>query len=477
MMTATAVRSGLEWLQGQRQECQPPPGVFPGQAVGSNACAGSTDALTASIVSNGSGSPSSVFQSEKLPWVTGAALPTGTVTCLCLKERLHLEVKRERFSSLHRQNEQHEKRTSLGSGTGMAYFIKNMILGTYQAVPKIFCLIVVAGAGKFEAGISENGQTYKHALLTYTLAVKQLIVGRNIKEIIKKISTYIWKTGCGPDTVAFEPVSGWYSDNMLEPITSKDGNASGTILLEALDCILPPIHPIDNPWVYCVLKHGIMVIFVIINVTTEEKSVKMYHEVYFFKDFIYLFIRDIEREQRHRGRSWLPMGSPINWPHCLNHPHQISAGYEPVLDCHAAHINHHSGKKLEDGLKFLRSGDVVMSFSDYSRDHLAISYFKWTIAVVIIKSVERKVAGAGKVIKSSHKTQINVHKIERQEDPMSGLHTFHRLSGEGMLTTGICCRMSLGPPLSYQNNGNAIQFSKGTVTRRQDCKTFLRAIY
>ena len=34
---------------------------------------------------------------------------------------------------------------------GYRYFIKNMILDTYQAVPKIFCLIVVAGAGKFEA--------------------------------------------------------------------------------------------------------------------------------------------------------------------------------------------------------------------------------------------------------------------------------------------------------------------------------------
>jgi translation elongation factor EF-1alpha len=28
---------------------------------------------------------------------------------------------------------------------------------------------------------------------------------------------------------------------------SKDGNASGTILLGALDCILPPTHPTDKP--------------------------------------------------------------------------------------------------------------------------------------------------------------------------------------------------------------------------------------
>ena len=51
----------------------------------------------------------------------------------------------------------------------------------------------------------------------------------------------------------------------------------------------------------------------------------------------------------------------------LNHPGQISAGYAPVLDCHTAHIackfaelngkiDHRSGKKLEDGPKFLKSG-------------------------------------------------------------------------------------------------------------------------
>ena len=48
----------------------------------------------------------------------------------------------------------------------------------------------------------------------------------------------------------------------------------------------------------------------------------------------------------------------------LNHPDQISAGYAPVLDCHTAHIackfaelkekiDCCSGKKLEDGPKFL----------------------------------------------------------------------------------------------------------------------------
>lgn len=39
--------------------------------------------------------------------------------------------------------------------------------------------MVAAGVGEFEAGISKNGQTREHALLAFTLGVKQLIVGVN----------------------------------------------------------------------------------------------------------------------------------------------------------------------------------------------------------------------------------------------------------------------------------------------------------
>lgn len=42
-------------------------------------------------------------------------------------------------------------------------FIKNMITGTSQADCAV--LIVAAGTGEFEAGISKNGQTREHVLL------------------------------------------------------------------------------------------------------------------------------------------------------------------------------------------------------------------------------------------------------------------------------------------------------------------------
>ena len=40
-------------------------------------------------------------------------------------------------------------------------------------------LIIASGTGEFEAGISKNGQTREHALLAYTLSIKQLIVACN----------------------------------------------------------------------------------------------------------------------------------------------------------------------------------------------------------------------------------------------------------------------------------------------------------
>lgn len=90
-------------------------------------------------------------------------------------------------------------------------------------------LIVASGTGEFEAGISKNGQTREHALLAYTLGVKQLIVGVNkidsteppysekrFEEIKKEVSSYVKKVGYNPKAVAFVPISGWHGDNMLE---------------------------------------------------------------------------------------------------------------------------------------------------------------------------------------------------------------------------------------------------------------------
>jgi elongation factor 1-alpha len=62
-------------------------------------------------------------------------------------------------------------------------FIKNMITGTSQADCAI--LIIAGGTGEFEAGISKDGQTREHALLAFTLGVRQLIVAVNKMDTAK----------------------------------------------------------------------------------------------------------------------------------------------------------------------------------------------------------------------------------------------------------------------------------------------------
>ncbi|MBZ3871760.1 Elongation factor 1-alpha 1 [Sciurus carolinensis] len=239
------------------------------------------------------------FRNLMLKWVS-ASSPTNTTHCFVVYENGHLTT-----------------RDALVD----AETIKNMITGTSQANCAV--LIVAAGVGEFEAGISKNGQTREYALLDYTLGVKQVIVGVNKmdsteppysqkrqEESVKEVSTYIKKIGNNPDTVAFVPISGWNGDNMLEPsanmpwfegwkVTRKDGSASGTTLLEAFDCILPPTRPTDKPLhlplqdVYKIdgigivpvgevetgfSRLGMVVTFAPVNVTTEAKSVEMHHE-------------------------------------------------------------------------------------------------------------------------------------------------------------------------------------------------------
>lgn len=91
-------------------------------------------------------------------------------------------------------------------------FIKNMITGTSQADCAV--LIIDSTPGGFEAGISKDGQTREHALLAFTLGVKQMIVALNkmdatepkyaqkrYEEIKKEVSAYIKRVGYNPDKV------------------------------------------------------------------------------------------------------------------------------------------------------------------------------------------------------------------------------------------------------------------------------------
>lgn len=350
-------------------------------------------------------------------------------------------------------------------------FIKNMITGTSQADCAV--LVIASPQGEFEAGISKNGQTREHALLAFTLGVKQLIVAVNkmddktvsfgqarYEEIVKEVSAYIKKVGYNPEKVPFVPISGWNGDNMLERSPSLTWY-KGPTLIEALDAIVEPKRPSDKPLrvplqdVYKIggigtvpvgrvetgiLKPGTVVTFSPANVTTEVKSVEMHHVALteaFPGDNVGFNVKNVSVKDIRRGNV---AGDSKNDPPIeaadftaqviiLNHPGQIHNGYTPVLDCHTAHIacrfteiltkvDRRSGKEIEKLPKNIKTGDcaiiklvpskpmTVETFAEYPPlGRFAVRDMRQTVAVGVIKEVNKKIGGSGKVTASAKKAE------------------------------------------------------------------------
>ncbi|KAI6369966.1 hypothetical protein MCOR25_004313 [Pyricularia grisea] len=371
-------------------------------------------------------------------------------------------------------------------------FIKNMITGTSQADCAI--LVIGAGTGEFEAGISKDGQTREHALLAFTLGVRQLIVAVNkmdtakwaqsrYDEIVKETSNFLKKIGFNPDSVPFVPISGFNGDHMISEsadikanispnapwykgwtkTVNKDGKKEkvigGASLQDAIDDVTPPTRPTDKPLrlplqdVYKIggigtvpvgrietgiLKPGMVVTFAPANVTTEVKSVEMHHQQLpegVPGDNVGFNVKNVSVKDIRRGnvagdsKNDPPMGcASFNAQVIiLNHPGQVGAGYAPVLDCHTAHIackfseileklDRRTGKSIESNPKFIKSGDAaivkmipskpmcVETFSEYPPlGRFAVRDMRQTVAVGVIKSVDKSQGTQGKVTKSAAK--------------------------------------------------------------------------
>lgn len=113
--------------------------------------------------------------------------------------------------------------------------------------------------GEFETGISNEGSTKEHALLAFTMGVKQIIVAINkmdhnminygqgrFNEIKKEVSDFLKKIGYNPEKVPFVPISGWNGDNLIDKSDKMPWYEGGT-LTQVLDSLEAPKRPVDKP--------------------------------------------------------------------------------------------------------------------------------------------------------------------------------------------------------------------------------------
>uniref|UniRef100_A0A7S2VFT0 Elongation factor 1-alpha n=1 Tax=Entomoneis paludosa TaxID=265537 RepID=A0A7S2VFT0_9STRA len=293
-------------------------------------------------------------------------------------------------------------------------FIKNMITGTSQA--DVAILLIDAAQGAFEVGMSKGGQTREHALLSYTLGVKQMIVAINkmddrtvkysenrFQEIKSEVAAYLKSVGYKPMKIPFIPISGWIGDNLNEKASDTMPWYSGPTMLEALDNVNPPKRPTDKPLrlpvqdVYKiggvgtvpvgrvetgVLKAGMQAMFAPSGLVAEVKSLEVHHaevEEANPGDNVGFHVKNVADRDLHRGdvASDLdnePASAVTSFDAqviVMNHPGKIHNGYAPVVDCHTAHVccsfkdikeklDRRTGKLVEANPEFVKTGDACI---------------------------------------------------------------------------------------------------------------------
>nr|BAM14417.1 elongation factor-1 alpha [Holomastigotoides mirabile] len=336
-------------------------------------------------------------------------------------------------------------------------FIKNMITGTSSADAAL--LVIDSTRGGFEAGIAEQGQTREHALLAFTLGIKQVLVAINkmddstveyskarYDEIQAELTRILSSIGYKPDQFRFIPISGFQGDNMTEKSEKLPWWTGGT-LLEALDVFVPPKRPFDKPLRLPVndvfkisgigtvpsgrvesgiMKPGQNIVIAPAGIVTDVKSIEMHHTALpeaLPGDVIGFNIKGIAVSDVKRGFvvgevARDPPRQAANFTAQMiisNHPGKIHAGYQPVFDCHTAHIackfetlvqriDRRHGKKVTESPEWVMKDDaavvvvtpgkplVVETFQEYPPlGRFAVRDMKQTVAVGVIRSVEKKV--------------------------------------------------------------------------------------
>jgi elongation factor 1-alpha len=297
---------------------------------------------------------------------------------------------------------------------GHCDFIGNMITGTTQA--QVALLVVDTLRGNFSAGMSKDGQTREHALLAYSLGVKQMIVLLNkmddssvnysedrYKATRDEVSAYLSTLLLGYEVtkIPFIPISGWEGDNIVDRSIQMPWY-EGPSLLEALNNVEQPDYPVDRPLripvqdVYEIggigtvavgkveagtLKPGMKVTFAPSGLAAKVKSIEMHHEAIpeaipgdHIGFNIDMDLNDIRRGYVASDPNNLPAFRVTSFESqiiILTNSSRISNGYSSIIYCHKAHvpclwkqikatIDSRTGKILQQNPEHVQSGDTCI---------------------------------------------------------------------------------------------------------------------
>jgi elongation factor 1-alpha len=348
-------------------------------------------------------------------------------------------------------------------------FIKNMITGASQADVAILVVSSGQGEFEAGIGKDGQTREHALLALTMGIKQMIVAVNKmdthgfkkdRYDEIVKEVFDYLKKIGYQEKNLKSVPYSGFTGDNLI----AKSDNMpwyNGKTLLETLDDITPPERPVNKPLrlplqdVYKItgigtvpvgrvetgiIKPGVLVTFAPGNITTECKSVEMHHTQLAEAvpgDNVGFSVKNVGVKDIRRG--YVTGDSKDDPPKeavsfnaqviVLNHPNKIEAGYTPVVDCHTAHIacrfeqllskiDRRTGKEQEAEPKEIKNQEacivkmvpqkpmVVETFTEYPPlGRFAVRDMKRTVAVGVIKSVDKKTNEKGKVTKAAQTAQ------------------------------------------------------------------------
>eukprot|EP00536_Pseudo-nitzschia_multiseries_P016884 jgi/Psemu1/321099/estExt_fgenesh1_pm.C_12740003 len=330
-------------------------------------------------------------------------------------------------------------------------FIESMISSTSLA--DVALLFVDASKEDDEPGFDED----EHALIAYTLGVKQMIVvvskmddetvnfsEDRWKTIRSRVLPYLQKVGYNPMKVAVIPISGLRGDNLIEKSDCMRWY-DGPTLLGALDRLMrgrkPNLRPLRVPihdvryeagkgtivdgfiGTGCVQSNEIQIAPSGIKGTIrslEEWCVDIpYSEAGAGK--IVSIILDGKLDQIFPGQVLSDRTSPAQEASSfeaqiivINHPGEISEGYTPIIDIHAAHtpctvisiknkMDRRTGKIIEENPNSVEEGYAcvvelqpqkplcVEPFRDFSPlGRFLVRDLGRIVAFGVIKSVKKK---------------------------------------------------------------------------------------